>query len=85
MVGSVEPLDIGVEGYSPGSLRVDRKCWNKFKLISDYAAGGAEAVPVSLCEEQRFGKVMLNLFRPHIRASGGVETIKTLYGMNLPV
>ena len=42
-MGSVEPLVMVVEGDSPGSLIVDRKCWNKFKLISYDAAGGAEA------------------------------------------
>ena len=47
MVGSVEPLVMAGEGGSPGSLIVDRKCWNKFDLISDDAAGGAKSEPGS--------------------------------------
>ena len=47
MISSVKPLAMAIEGGIPGSLRVERKCWNKFKLISDDAAGGAEAVPGS--------------------------------------
>ena len=46
-MGSVEPLAMAVEGDSPGSLRFERKYWNKFKLISGDAAGGAEAGPGS--------------------------------------
>ena len=44
-MGSVEPLVMAGEageGGGPGSLRVDRKCWNKVKLIYGGAAGGAE-------------------------------------------
>ena len=44
---SAEPLEMVGEGGSPGSLIVDRKFWNKFNLISDDAAGGAEAGPGS--------------------------------------
>ena len=40
MMGSVDPLTMVVEGDSPGSLRFERKCWNKFKLISGDTAGG---------------------------------------------
>ena len=46
-MGYVEPLAMAGEGDIPGSLRVDRKFWNNFKLISDDAAGGAEAGPGS--------------------------------------
>ena len=44
---SVEPLEMAGEGDRPGSLRVERKRWNKFKLISNDAAGGTEAAPGS--------------------------------------
>ena len=34
---------------------------------------------------KRVGKVMLNLFRPHVRAPGGVESMKKMDGMKFPV
>ena len=43
MMVSVETLAMAGEGDIPSSLRVERKCWNKFKLISGDAAGGDEA------------------------------------------
>ena len=46
-MGYVEPLVMAGEGGIPGSLIVQRKCRNKFKLISVDAAGGAEAGPGS--------------------------------------
>ena len=46
-MGSVEPLVMAGEGGGPGRLRVDRKCWNKFKLISGNAVGGYESGPGS--------------------------------------
>ena len=46
-MGYAEPLVVAGEGNSPSSLRVERKCWNKFKLISDDATGGAESGPGS--------------------------------------
>ena len=70
-MGSVEPLEMAGERDIPGSLIVETKCWNKFKLISGDAAGGAESGPGSWCGKQRVGKVMLYLFIPHVPASGG--------------
>ena len=46
-MGSVEPLVMAGEGDIPRSLRVERKCWKKSKLISCDSTGGAEAVPGS--------------------------------------
>ena len=46
-MGYVEPLAMVGRGDIPGSLRAERKCWNKFKLISGYASGGAESGTVS--------------------------------------
>ena len=47
MMGSVETLAMTGGGDSPRRLRVERKCWNKFRLISGDAAGGAEDGPGS--------------------------------------
>ena len=47
MMASVEPLAMVGGGDSPGSLRADRNCWNKFKFISGDAAVGSEAGPAS--------------------------------------
>ena len=44
-MGSIDPPEMEGGGDSSGRLRVERKCWNKFKLISDDATGGAEAGP----------------------------------------
>ena len=41
-MGYVEPLVMVGLVDSPRILIDDRKCWNKFKLISVDAAGGAE-------------------------------------------
>ena len=46
-MGYVDPLEMAGEGGSSGRLRAERKCWNKFKLISGYASGGAESGTVS--------------------------------------
>ena len=84
MMGSVEPLVMVGEGDITRSLGVEIKYWNNFKLISGDAAGGAEAVHVSWCGEQRVGKVMLNLFIPHVRDPGGVDSMKILDRMEVP-
>ena len=34
---------------------------------------------------QRVGKVVLNLFRPHVQAVGAVDSMKTIDGMKVPV
>ena len=34
---------------------------------------------------QIVGKVVFNLFRPHMRAASGVDSTKTLDGMKIPV
>ena len=47
MMGSVGTLVMAGGGDSPRSLRADRKCWNKFKLISGNAVGGYESGPGS--------------------------------------
>ena len=43
MMGYVGTLVIVGEGDSPVSLRTEINCWNKFKLISGDATGGAES------------------------------------------
>ena len=47
MLGSIGPLVVAGRGDIPGSLIAKRKCWNRFKLMSDKASGEAEAGPGS--------------------------------------
>ena len=46
-MGYVGPLVVAGGGDIPGSLRSERKCWNRLKLISGDAAGGSESGSVS--------------------------------------
>ena len=82
---SVGTLVMVSQGDSPGSLIDEINCWNKFKLLSRDATGGAEAGPVSWCGVKRVGKVVLNFFSPNVRAEYGVESMKTLDRMKVPV
>ena len=66
VMGYVGTLVIAGEGDSPVSLRTEINCWNKFKLISGDATGGAESGSGSWCGVKIVGKVLLNLFVPHV-------------------
>ena len=54
-----------------------------FKCISSEAVSGSGAC--CYCWVNRFEKVLLNFFRTHVRAAGGVASMNTLDGMKVPM
>ena len=56
-----------------------------FKLMSGEAVDAAGSGSCCCYWVNIFGKVVLNLLRPHMHDAGGVASMNTMYGMKVPM